>query len=48
VRIVNVYFVRIESAPPISRRCYASAGFEYFASELVGEGAVIMTNDFDL
>jgi hypothetical protein len=47
-RIVNVYFVRIESAPPVSRRRYASVGFEYFAAELVGESAVIMTNDFDL
>jgi len=47
-RIINVYFVRIESAPPISRRRYASVGFEYFPAQLIGESAVIMTNDFDL
>jgi hypothetical protein len=47
-RIINVYFVSIESAPPISRRRYASVGFEYFPAQLIGESAVIMANDFDL
>jgi hypothetical protein len=46
-RIVDVYFVGIESAPPVSGRCDASVGLEYFASELVGEGAIVMANDFD-
>jgi len=47
-RIINVYFVSVESAPPISRRRYVSVGFEYFPAQLIGENAVIMANDFDL
>lgn len=47
-RVVNVEFVRIEPAPPVARRCYAPARFEYFPAELVGEGAIILTNDLNL
>jgi hypothetical protein len=46
-RVINVYFVSVESAPPIPRRRYASAGFEYFSAQFIGEFAVIMANDFD-
>jgi hypothetical protein len=46
--IFNVDFVGVEPAPPISWRCDASMGFENFATQLIGESAVIMANDFDL
>jgi hypothetical protein len=47
-RIINIYFVRIEPAPPVSGRRYAPVGFEYFPEQLVAEGAVIMADDLDL